>query len=379
MIQAAFVRKNWHGDGKDIVLDCGEFELDAVTADGPPSIITIKGTSLPYGSQIRQTLKSRSWEAADLKTIAGEIAADGGMTLMFESANNPSYTRREQINQSDMAFLSRLCHDAGISLKATDNIIVLFDQAKYEAKPPVLEITRGDGSYTKWRLLTGAAGTKYSSCRVSYADPSTGRVIEGFAFAEGQGRTADGQFTYSANQQLEVFAKVRSADEAETLAEKHLRLKNKYGYTARFTLPGCSDLMAGLTVLLTGWGAWSGKYIIRRARHTIDRAGYTTEVEMRQVLEDAGAEGGRFPPLQEAQNTITYNTNGGTGQTPPPQTFQMGQAVTLPALAHPRDLFMLNHTFDGWRDSVSGRLYAQGESMSFDGSVVLNAAFTLVE
>jgi phage protein D len=161
----------------------------------------------------------------------------------------------------------------------TKNIIVLFDQAKFEAKPPVFEIRCDDGSYTRWSLRTGSAGTKYSSCRVRYPNPSSGKRIEGIAYAD------DYKEGRSGNQQLEVTAKVNSIGEAKALAAKRLRLHNKYGVTARFTFPGNPNLVAGITVKLSRWGLWSGKYIVSRARHTVDRGGYSTEVELRRVLE----------------------------------------------------------------------------------------------
>ncbi|MCL2082879.1 MAG: hypothetical protein FWH04_06565, partial [Oscillospiraceae bacterium] len=46
-IQASIKRKNWTGNGKDQKLKCGKFELDAVTVEGPPSVVVIKATSLP--------------------------------------------------------------------------------------------------------------------------------------------------------------------------------------------------------------------------------------------------------------------------------------------------------------------------------------------
>lgn len=281
MIEAVFVRENWDSNGNDKLLDCGQFELDAVTAEGPPSTVTIKATSLPYGTRIRQTKKSKAWEAFTLSGIAKEIAAAGGMTLLYESDNDPFYARVEQVKTSDIKFLSKLCHDAGISLKVTNKIIVLFDQAKYEAKPSVLTIQHGrGGGYIKYRLMTGEANTKYTSCRVRYTSPTTGRKIEGIAYVEDY--KADGKN----NQQLEVTAKVGSAAEAETLAAKRLRLANKFGLTARFTFPGRPELVAGLTVMLTGWGIWSGKYIISQALHTVTgTGGYTTQITLRRVLE----------------------------------------------------------------------------------------------
>lgn len=127
-ISAVFVRENWTGGGRDKVLDCGQFELDSVDASGPPNTITIKATALPYSAQIRQTEKSKAWESYTLSGIANEMAAANGMTCMYLSNSDPFYGRVEQYKQSDIAFLSKLCHEAGISLKATNNLIVLFDR-----------------------------------------------------------------------------------------------------------------------------------------------------------------------------------------------------------------------------------------------------------
>lgn len=115
---------------------------------------------------------------------------------------------------------------------ATNNIPVLFDLADYEAKDPTFTVKRGSGSYTKYDLSVGTADTKYTSCRVRYADPATGQVIEGTAYAE------DYKADSKNNQQLEVTAKVASIAEAQTLAAKQLRLHNKYSRTATFTFPG---------------------------------------------------------------------------------------------------------------------------------------------
>ena len=277
-IDAVIVRENWTGGGKDAVLPCGEFELDSVAASGPPAVINIKGTSLPFSAQVRQTKKSKAWENYTLSGIANEMARANGMVCMYESASDPFYSRVEQLKTSDIQFLETLCHNAGISLKATNRILVLFDQAAYESKAAVFTIKRGGGAYTKYKLNVGTADTQYSSCRVSYVDPA-GKCIEGVAKVE------DYKADAKNNQQLEITAKVASKDEAKALAEKMLRKHNRYAKTASFTLPGNPDLVAGVTVMLEKWGGWDGKYIVTQAKHTVGGSGYTVQVRLRRVLE----------------------------------------------------------------------------------------------
>lgn len=276
-ISAVIVRENWKTDGADEVLDCGTFELDSVTASGPPSEITIKATALPFSGSVRQTKKWRAWEAYTLSRIASEICGNAGLSLMYESASDPYYARAEQFEQSDVEFLAKLCRDAGISLKTAGNILVLFDQPTYEAKAETMTITRGDGSYIKYKLDSGSADTQYGACRCSYVDPETGQCIEATVTA--------GEDDKNSDQVLEITRKVSSVAEAQMIAAKQLRLHNKFERTATFTLPGNPGLAAGITVMLTDFGGWSGKYMIKTAKHTVSASGYTTQLTLRRVLE----------------------------------------------------------------------------------------------
>lgn len=261
--------------GRDAVLKTGAFELDSVDASGPPATVTISSTSLAFSGSLRQTKKSKVWEHCNLRQIAAEIAAGGGMGLMYLSGTNPTYDRVEQTKQSDINFLKKLCEDAGISIKATDGKLVLYDQAEYEAKDPVLTIEKGKrGGYITYKLSSGSAGARYAKCRVSYTDPNTGACIQG---------TAEDP-DVSGDQCLNLTAKVGSVGEAEALAKKQLRAHNKLAKTATFTLPGDVGLVAGVTVLLKGWGGWDGKYIVTRAVHTVGGGGYTTQIRTRKVL-----------------------------------------------------------------------------------------------
>lgn len=270
---AAFTQKNW---GNDATLPTGDFELDGVSYDDPPATAAVKGTSLPFSAPIRQTKKSKAWENYALSGIAGEIAGANGMRLLFESANDPFYERVEQRKTSDSAFLAKLCKDAGISLKATDGQLVLFDQSKYEAQPPVRTIKRGkEGGYISYSLSVGSADQQYSSCRVSYTDPGSGKCIEG-TYSDDSEKT--GQY-------LEVSAKVANAGEAKALAEKRLRLHNKLTRLVTFTFPGTPALVAGVTVQLEDWGGWDGKYIVKQAVHAVSSTGgYTTKITARRCL-----------------------------------------------------------------------------------------------
>lgn len=296
-ISAELIGSSLDGSEHEETLDCGEFELDAVTVDGPPQTVTIKATSLPYSCAVRQTAKSKSWENTTLSGIAKCIADANGMGLMWQSHYNPKYSRVEQYRKSDIAFLSKLCHDAGASLKVTNNVLVIFDQSEYENKAPIRTITFGEkGGYTRYRLGTGTNST-YTSCRVSYTAPN-GAVITATEYAENYREE-------NSYQCLEIRQAIGSIAEAQQLAHKMLRLYNKYEYEASFTFPGDPSLSAGCVVELVGFGAWSGKFIIKQAKHSLSQSGYTTQISLRKVFGSVGVSADSSAVVGDSDKEIT--------------------------------------------------------------------------
>ncbi len=275
-ISAVIVQKNFFSDGGDKVLDCGIFAVDTVSFSGPPTKVTIKATSIPADSTIKTQKKTKAWEKFKLSAIASEIAGSNGLVSMFESRKDPFYSRVEQISQSDIRFLQRLCKKAGISLKVTAKIIVLFLASEYEGKNPVTTLEKGDANVTKYSFSTTFLDTAYGSCHVQYTDPLSSETYDATYVCP------SGEHT---DQILEINEEAESNGEALELAEMRLREKNKNEYSASFTIIGNTDLVAGLTVDVVGYGTFDGKYIIETATHSVSGSGYTTALKLRQVLE----------------------------------------------------------------------------------------------
>lgn len=275
-VSAVIAQLNFNSDGKDFILDCGSFEIDDISAKGPPQTITLKATSLPYTSTLRNQLKTKAWESIKLSVIAKQIAEQNGFECMFLSKYDPLYTRREQIQESDITFLRGLCRAAGVSLKCTAKMLVLFDGEDYEQKDAVITVIKGKSSVKTYTFNSGLNDTAYSSCRVSYTDPDTGNTIE-YTYTPRDGN--------GSGQVLEVNEKVSTKDEARQLAMKRLRQKNKKETTARFTLVGNTSVAAGCTVSVKGYGMFDGKFIIDTAVHNVTDSGYTTEISCTKSLE----------------------------------------------------------------------------------------------
>ncbi|ANU48515.1 hypothetical protein ADH76_09990 [Enterocloster clostridioformis] len=275
LVSAVLVQKNWNDTGKDVTLDFGTFEIDSVDMSGPPDKVTVKSTSIPYTSKLRMEKKSRAWEKYTLKGIGQQIADESGLKLMYEASDNPQYKRKEQVQTSDIKFLQGLCHAAGMALKVTTMTIVIYDAAEYDGKPAIKTFTKGSSDIISYKFGTKLTDTAYTSCHVSYTDPDTKETIE---------YTYTPDSSIGTGQVLEVNEKVRSTEEAVTLAKKRLREKNTQEYTGSLKVVGDVSLVAGVTIKMKGFQQFDRKYKVTQARHSLLN-GYTVDLSLKQVLE----------------------------------------------------------------------------------------------
>ena len=273
---------NWKRIGDTETVRLGTFEIDEISGSAPPSEVSIKAVSVPDGNTLRGTEKTCSWEKAELKTIAKDIADGAGLELVFDTEENPTPDRIEQTEESDLAFLLKLCGDHGLALKIHDKQLVIFDEIDYEKADAIATIakpgTETDAADVIDKIISYSfkAGTRdiYKACHVQYSDTESGETIEATFTDESK---KDGKT-------LEVKEQVKTVAEAEKLAKKRLREKNCDEFTMTFDVLGNLDLFAGATVAVTGYGKFDGKYIITTANHDIG-SGYTTSLEMRRCLD----------------------------------------------------------------------------------------------
>lgn len=281
--------------GKVIQQKTGTFTLDSMSHDGPPSVCKIKCASVELQGGIRNDENDKSWENYDLRGIAQEISNKGKLKLLYCSTTNPKFDRAEQDSETDIAFLIRMCDKYSLSMKITDGKLVVFDRKQFENEEAILDITFGDGQYTKWSCNTGSGSVTYDICTVKYTDPKTGNVIEGEyktdEWQEEEDRVAEANEDKSEDEketpdhtELKIRnVKVSSKEEADALAESELNLANLYERTVTINIPGNPAMMAGLPINLKKFGYWSGKYMISTCTHSISTSGYTTKLKLRFI------------------------------------------------------------------------------------------------
>lgn len=256
------------------ILFCGTFEIDQIELSGPPQTAVIKAVSTPVTSAIRGEKKTKAWEGTSLQDIAAEIAAAGSLSLFYD-ATEIKYDRVDQRDESDLAFLERLCTESSLNLKVGNDQVVIYDEQQFETRAPILTLDIGAGDVTGYTVKTSLAPV-YKAAEVKYRDPNanTTRVFKFTPEPEPKvGKT------------LKIRKRVESINAARDLCKRELRNANKGEFVASFTLPGHPRVQAGQNLIATGLASLSGTYHIETARHSVDGSGgYTSQAECHRVL-----------------------------------------------------------------------------------------------
>ena len=268
------IRESWNDENNSEELPLGDFEIDEISIQSGESgnTATIKLNSIANKSELRSVDKSKAWEKVKLSKIAGDIAQDAGMELFFDTKEDPIIQRAEQKEKSNLAFLHKLCTDNGLALKVSDKKIIIFDVEKYEQQEPVATLKYGGGVI---KNFSGRATISkiYKSCRVKYQH---GKQAEKFDYTYSDDSKDDGMT-------FEINKKVENQAEAEKLAKKELRKKNKDEIKISLNVIGDFIFLSGNCVTLEGYGFFDGKYIIEKATHNVGN-GYGVSLDVRKCL-----------------------------------------------------------------------------------------------
>jgi len=308
--------ENWNEDGDTDELDTGKFKIDACDLSGPPDKFSIKAVSIPISSSLKQEEKTNTWEETTLQKIAQDIADKAGAKLMYEVDSDIQLDRVDQKQQSDMSFLLELCTKYGVALKATDGMIVLFEESVYEEKDIVDTFDKSEvgGRVISYSFSQDTNDT-VSKVVLNYKDPKSGIVAQGEFIppnppATGQklvlnerpgdmrgdnfrkgvddasgsaGGTHDtGMHPF--NDITADFNKPRTdvTDNANRICKARCREKNKNEWMCTLTIIGNVKMVGGVNVQLTNWGKYSGKYAVDTAEHKM--GGYKTTISCHRVL-----------------------------------------------------------------------------------------------
>lgn len=280
-----------YADG--VMRDFGKFDVDEVSAEGPPDVITIHAkadpsstkktaparpaeSSSPVGDAM-QTQKTRDWPAGIFGAIVTKIIAETPSlsTAAFTSdktVSNLWLPTQYQKRESDLAFLTRLCRANGFLLKIIDGRLVInrtSTAATSSGKPlPVLVLRPFDVS--NWRVTFGMA--KSYACAVAhYYDKKQAKEIEVVA--------GSGEPTFRIQYQ--------SADKDSAVRDANAVINAKLEGLSEITvnMPMNPTIIAEQPLDLAGFrDGLNGRWLSSRVAHTFSDAGATTAITARQSV-----------------------------------------------------------------------------------------------
>lgn len=309
-IQAFIYTQSWNKVNDSYALDCGTFEIDDITDSGPPSTVSLSALSIGITSSIRGQANSKAWENFKLSRIVDELAKKHGFKVFFDSQYDPIIDRFDQKNESDLAFLLKVADYIGVNIRIAKNKIIVYQEALYDAKEASFTIRKNDDGYINHSFRASSSDI-YKACHVQYLDSLSGKFLTYQYSVEGRSGTL-GKTTTGGSVQidektrmvitkpsttvvieapqvgkiLKVNQRCKNIAEAQHLAQKMLRNKNKRELTGSLSFVGNLYLRAGLTLAVSGFGVWdSVMWVIDEVNHSWSvSGGLETSISIRGVL-----------------------------------------------------------------------------------------------
>lgn len=294
-ISASLECSNFTAPGEKIVYPCGAFTIDEIDVGGPPWNIILRGVSSTIMKSLRREEKTKAWENIALKEIVREIAASHDLGVLYD-APDIDYKRIDQRKESDLKFISRLAKDGGLKTKVAENRIIVFAAERFDAKPSGLTLRPEDLSSWSFRAQ---AHDIYRACKVDYWGEQQKESLT-YTFEPFSER--------SVGQVLKINKRVESRADAERVAKARLRDKLEEEITGNLQMMGEPRMFAGNTISLSGFGILSGRYFLKKVRHTFDESsGYRTTADIRLAIDEVKE------ASEPAESDWAQSTNFGKG------------------------------------------------------------------
>jgi phage protein D len=260
------------GYGGELLLPCGDFQVDDLELEGPPDVFHLRCLPAWITPSLR-TRNSLGYENQTLLQIATTVAARHGMTVVgAANQNNVSYLRITQKQETDLEFLHRVAVEHDYDFTVRDTQLVFYARASLEAQPAALTLYRNTIERFNFVAKTHRI---YKQAQTAYFDPRTKQLYTQTTSANPAVVTGD---------VLKIVARCENGQQALERAGAALHEANRLLVTCRLVAPGTTLLLAGNNVALSGWDAMDGTYMVERAQHRISRAtGYVTEADLRML------------------------------------------------------------------------------------------------
>ena len=257
------------------MLPMGRFEITEIEYRYPPSVITIKALSAGP-SKARRTNQPKPYTKTTLAAIIREVAKRLNLSItgQIRDVKIDSVT---QYQERDMEFLARLAATFGHSFKMVNETLVFYDNQALGDRDAVARIDKTAVIEMSFKDLIKDVPNEVTVSSHNTKDNTTKTAKKTVKPKRGKRKKAT-------TDTLKITAPNNATqDEVNAMADAHAKKSEDEQIAAEITLTGNPLLVAGQVVMLEQMGKFSGKYLIKEAKHELSVSGYTTDIEMRML------------------------------------------------------------------------------------------------
>ncbi len=255
--------------GFNLLVDRGDFVVDAVSHTGAPDVITISAKSADFRGKLLEP-RNKAYHQKTIKQIVDEIAERNDLEAWVNiELGETKIQDRQQRNESDANFLTRLANE--------------FDAIATIKKGTLLFLKRGDSKTARGKELPTIIITRSQGDNHSYS-VNTRDAYTGVKAKYVSNEWGDRKEILAGNdEKTTMLRKVyQSENEAMTAAENELKKLKRGTASFSFNLAiGKPELIAESPVKVLGFKADidSKDWVAIRVTHNLDQNGLTTQVE----------------------------------------------------------------------------------------------------
>jgi hypothetical protein len=199
---------------------------------------------------------NKTWENIRLYQIIESLKKPSALTFEPHDITNHFYNFFNQVNESELNALNRMCIREGYLLKIFNKKIIIYDEVKAEQAASIREFTSDNMKYE----FKTVGEDIYSTCYISNMTDD-GELISN-TFTPGIPLKGSGEV-------LNISETLFNYAEAERFAKNLLRFKNKFEICGVIKTDFNSLVFGGNTINVTGTGMYDAKYFVHSVSHEL--------------------------------------------------------------------------------------------------------------
>lgn len=259
-------------EGEPLVF-IGRYKVDEIEISGPPQSMMIRAKPADMVASLKEQ-KRRSWENTTLDAIVGDIARDNALQPFCPL--NLAIARADQINESDVHFITRMARQYGATATVKDGKLIVITRGDGMSgsgiELPTIALHRDDiASYS----LSFPDRALYSEVRASFQNRATGQLQTIVLTNE----TAPGTAHAPKHTDRHIHP---TAAEAQAAAQSRKAALNRATMSGRIELmKGRADVGAEKWLELTGIKSEAdGIYLIESVEQSFSKSAWITTIRI---------------------------------------------------------------------------------------------------